>query len=228
MRQIVGDAIRFMTLIRYSVKYRRFTMIAPRIFAENLLLAEKALAELPEGAVIECGTWKGGMAAALVEVGGENRRYYFFNSFEGLPPAETIDGPAAMAYQANPTSPTYFDNCRASIGDLKAALALTGCRRDIINIIPGFFEKSLINFEPPAIALLRLDADWYSSTMLCLKKFWDHILPGGLILIDDYYMWDGCARAVHDFLASVQGAERIEQGRISGVAYIRRRSSSGP
>ena len=79
MRQIVGDAIRFMTLIRYSVKYRRFTMIAPRIFAENLLLAEKALAELPEGAVIECGTWKGGMAAALVEVGGENRRYYFFD-----------------------------------------------------------------------------------------------------------------------------------------------------
>src|SRR5262245_47968782 len=83
MRQIVADLVRFMTLIRYPIKYRRFTMISPRIFAENLLLAEKAFGKLPQGAVIECGTWKGGMAAALVEVGGENRRYYFFDSFEG-------------------------------------------------------------------------------------------------------------------------------------------------
>ena len=102
MRQIVGDAIRFMTLIRYSVKYRRFTMIAPRIFAENLLLAEKALADLPEGAVIECGTWKGGMAAALVEVGGENRRYYFFELVRGIAAGGDYRRPGCYGLSSQP------------------------------------------------------------------------------------------------------------------------------
>jgi O-methyltransferase len=56
--------------------------------------------------------------------------------------------------------------------------------------------------------------------MICLEKFWDHVLPGGVILIDDYYYWEGCAKAVHDFLSRRQAPERIQQGRIAGVAYI--------
>lgn len=49
------------------------------------------------------------------------------------------------------------------------------------------------------------------------------VVPGGLILIDDYYTWDGCARAVHDYLSREQAAERIEKTS-GGVAYIVRRS----
>ena len=37
-------------------------------------------------AIVECGCWKGGMSAALIEIGGFQRDYYFFDSFEGLPP----------------------------------------------------------------------------------------------------------------------------------------------
>lgn len=46
-------------------------------------------------------------------------------------------------------------------------------------------RKIVPQFDPPPIGILRLDGDWYESTMICLKKF--HVLPGGLILIDDYH-----------------------------------------
>jgi O-methyltransferase len=101
-------------------------------------------------------------------------------------------------------------------------IELTKCPREKIDIRPGFFENTFQTFDPPPIAVLRLDADWYDSTMACLNKLWNHVLPGGLILIDDYYTWDGCARAVHEFLASTKAAERIRQGRIAGVAFIKK------
>jgi hypothetical protein len=60
--------------------------------------------------------------------------------------------------------------------------------------------------------------------MICLNKFWDDVLVGGLILIDDYYMWDGCSRAVHDFLSARKATERIQED--SGVGYIVKRAAS--
>jgi O-methyltransferase len=144
-----------------------------------------------------------------------------------LPPADVIDGKAAKDYQENTSDPEYLDNCRASISDLKTALSLTECSTTQISIVPGFFENSFPNFDPPKIAILRLDADWYASTKLCLEKFWEHVMPGGLILIDDYYTWDGCSRAVHEFLSEVEATERVEQGRICGVGYIQRQFQTG-
>jgi Macrocin-O-methyltransferase (TylF) len=74
-----------------------------------------------------------------------------------------------------------------------------------------------------SIAVLRLDGDWYDSTMLCLEHLFPLVVPGGLMLIDDYYTWDGCARAVHDYLSREQAAGRIEKTS-GGVTYIVHRS----
>ena len=224
MRGALSDAYDFVRLGPIYKKYRPFTMISGRrFFTENLILVSKTLAHLKDGVIVECGTWKGGMAAAMVEVGGPERDYHFFDSFEGLPPAGELDGKRAKAYQAATDDPGYYDNCTADMSYINAALALTGCPSSHLHVHPGFFEKSFPGFEPPPIAVLRLDADWYDSTMICLEKFWHHVLPGGLILIDDYHTWDGCSRAVHDFLSAKKSQDRILQGRIAGTAYIRRR-----
>jgi O-methyltransferase len=227
MLRALNDAIEYVKLGRQFRKFRPYTMIQSRPFRENLLLAKRALLNpvLNGAAIVECGTWKGGMAASLVEIGGPDRPYFFFDSYAGLPLAEPIDGKSAQAYQANTGDPEYFDNCRASIDDIKEALSLVTRRSDHIKVVPGFFEDSFKDFKIPQIAILRLDADWYASTIICLEKFWDHVLPGGLILIDDYYTWDGCAHAVHEFLFKAKAKERVQQGRISGtVAFIQKQS----
>ncbi len=88
-------------------------------------------------------------------------------------------------------------------------------------IIPGWFDETLPCFEASdPIALLRLDGDWYESTMLCLEHLFDRVAVGGVVIIDDYFTWDGCSRAVHDFLSRRSATERIHS--LSDVCYMRK------
>jgi O-methyltransferase len=208
--------------LRLFSKYRGSTMIGPRAYAENLALIAMALRNpaLHQGSIIECGTWRGGMSAGMIEISGADRQYDFFDSFEGLPPAGEQDGQKAKDYQRNTASPTYFDNCTASLAEFQKTIARTGVTPSSAGIHKGFFEDTLPRFTCPPIAVLRLDADWYESTMICLEKFWDHIVPGGLLLIDDYHVWEGCTRALHAFLAKHGATESVKQGPIGRVAFM--------
>jgi O-methyltransferase len=201
-------------------KYRNRTMIPYSSYAENLSLVAVALKlrneALKDGAIVECGTWRGGMSAGLIEVGGFHRDYYFFDSYEGLPPAGKMDGKKAIDYENSFSTP----GCAASIEEFQQTMAMTGCPENKIHVYKGFFERTLPDFSCPKIAILRLDGDWYESTMICLNKFWDHVLPGGLILIDDYLFWEGCSRAVHEFLAKRAAPESIRQGPIGEVFFM--------
>jgi O-methyltransferase len=196
-------------------KVRDYTMVDRNAFCDNLVLAETV--QGTAGCVVECGVWRGGMSAGIANVLGNDRDYYLFDSFEGLPPAKTIDGPAAVAWQKDTTSPKYYDNCRAPAEYARAAMNLAGVQR--FHLIAGFFDKTLPEFQlQEKMALLRLDGDWYESTMVCLKHLFDKVAEGGLIIVDDYYTWDGCSRAVHDFLSSKNAHERVRS--YNSIAYI--------
>lgn len=206
-------------------KYRDHTMIRRTRYVENLVLMSLALDDpaLDGLGVVECGTWKGGMSAGMIEVGGPERDYFFFDSFEGLPPAKEIDGQSAIKWQSQSESPAYYDNCSASLDDFWTAVKRTGAPTERIHAIKGFFEDTVKKHKSPQLAVLRLDGDWYDSTIVCLEAFWEYVAPGGLILIDDYGDWDGCTRAMHDFLSSRKAAEYVQQGPIGRVFFIRRR-----
>jgi hypothetical protein len=80
------------------------------------------------------------------------------------------------------------------------------------HLVPGWFDQTLPSFAPPEpIAILRLDGDWYASTLVALESLWQHLAPGGIVIVDDYYAWDGCSRAVHDFLSRRELTARIVQ-----------------
>jgi hypothetical protein len=49
------------------------------------------------------------------------------------------------------------------------------------------------------IALLRLDDDWYESTKCVLEHLAPRVKPGGIVIVDDYYCWEGCTRAVNEY-----------------------------
>jgi O-methyltransferase len=86
--------------------------------------------------------------------------------------------------------------------------------------VKGWFQDTVPKLAlPEPIALLRLDGDWYESTMDCLLGLYDRVAPLGVIVLDDYHFWEGCTRAVHDFLSRRQLVARI-RGSPHGVAYI--------
>jgi O-methyltransferase len=178
--------------------YRRYTMIPRRIYITNLVLAHQL--RNVNGCVVECGVWRGGMIAGIAQVLGPHRAYFLFDSFQGLPPAKEIDGQAAIAWQTKVDSPTYYNNCTAS--EMEARTAMRMSKAVQYSIVRGWFEETLPHFKPPCpIALLRLDGDWYDSTRLCLEHLSPFLARNGIIIVDDYYTWDGCAKAVHEFLA---------------------------
>src|SRR5579862_5310500 len=84
-------------------KYHDFTMVPRRIFAANLILCAEYAP--PNGCIIECGVWRGGMSAAMADI-LPGRTHLLFDSFEGLPPATAMDGEAALNYQRDTSSPT--------------------------------------------------------------------------------------------------------------------------
>jgi O-methyltransferase len=199
---------RTLRLKKIYQKFKNYTMIPESFYLDNLIVAE-VLREVP-GCVVECGVWRGGMCGGIAEVMGPERRYFLFDSFEGLPPARDIDGPAARVWQSKVGSPGYHDNCRASVEDADRAMRLSGASS--YGLIKGWFEETLPAFQPPQeIALLRLDGDWYDSIRTCLRHLYPHVSPRGLIVVDDYYAWDGCARAIHEFLAECKEPLRIRQ-----------------
>ncbi len=65
----------------------------------------------------------------------------------------------------------------------------------------GWFQDTLPIADTPEIAVLRLDGDWYASTRVSLKHLYDRVVPGGFVIIDDYGCYDGCRKAVDEFLA---------------------------
>lgn len=196
-------------------KYREFTMIPERTFYGNLDVAMKF--QKIKGVVVECGVWRGGMTAAMAEISGSDRSYHLFDSFEGLPEAKEIDGGSAISWQKNTGGKFYYDNCAAKIESAEQAMKLSGA--DKYRIIKGWFNETLPKFTPEPIAILRLDGDWYESTMECLDNLYKHVVAGGVIIVDDYYTWDGCAKAVHDFLSKNKLADRIYRSD-KGVCYI--------
>jgi hypothetical protein len=203
-------------------KYRDRTMVPRVSFDSNLSVVQTV--KPVQGCVVECGVWKGGMSGAIAEVLGAGRTYYLFDSFEGLPEAQSIDGEAAAKWQADKSGAYYFDNCSASQEEALDTMKRSPAARVVP--VKGWFEATVPEFVlNERIALLRLDGDWYESTMICLKKFFPLMVEGGKIIIDDYYTWDGCSRAVHDYLSEVKATERIMMTP-EGVAYLTKVPSS--
>ena len=209
-------------------KFRAYTMIHEAKYVNNLELCFEF--RKIAGCVVECGVWRGGMSAGMVQVLGDERKYYLFDSFEGLPPArEDLDGAAAIAWQSDTASPTYYNNCGAGQEEAAAAMKLSGSTS--FSLVKGWFNETVPRFTPPsAIAVLRLDGDWYDSTKVCLENLYPHVAPGGIVIIDDYYNWDGCARAVNEFIAGIATPNvvpRMRQFR-DRAAYLIKPDASRP
>jgi O-methyltransferase len=220
-RKIIAE-IKWVKTKRIYERYKTFTMIQPDIFVSNLLLCREKAPDT--GCIVEAGVWRGGMSAGMADM-VPGRLHYLFDSFEGLPPAKEIDGKAALKWQQDVTSPIYYDNCRAERSFAEQAMAMAGAKE--VHIIPGWFNETVLGFQPTEpIAILRLDADWYDSTMQCLTSLYPHVMKDGLIILDDYHTWDGCTRALHDYLSAHKCVDRIQQWHGS-ICYLVKRAAAG-
>jgi hypothetical protein len=165
-----------------------------------------------KGAFIECGVWHGGsmmlVANELLACGVRDRELYLFDTFEGMTPPSALDqdwtGADAQARLIGDEAvkDTSHMWCISPLQGVKRNMALTGYPQEHVHFIQGPVEVTIPDQAPAEIALLRLDTDWYESTAHELEHLYDRLVPGGILIIDDYGYWQGSRRAVDEFIAS--------------------------
>jgi O-methyltransferase len=172
-----------------------FTLIS-RARAESLYnLANRVLIEKISGDYVECGVCNGGTAAILAHfatLSPQQRTTWLFDSFEGMPLTTQEDGETAKEYIGKDVG--ILDNVKTILHKVNADM-------ENVQIIKGWYEDTFPHQSIQNIALLNIDADWYSSVKLCLETFYDKVTPDGFISIDDYGHWPGCKKAVDEFFA---------------------------
>ncbi len=101
-----------------------------------------------------------------------NKFVYGFDGFEGLP--EDWTSRMRKGFFARSRLPRVRENCK---------------------LVVGWFDQTLPIFknriENNAIALLHVDCDLYSSTVTILNNLKDNIVPGTVIIFDEYINYPG-------------------------------------
>jgi len=162
------------------------------------------------GSIVECGVWKGGsmMAAAkaLVGMGSYERELYLFDTFEGM--VEPTDADLTRSglqardrfEELKSEDGRGSDWCRSEVDEVRRNLASVGYDDAKIHLVKGKVEDTIPEQAPESISLLRLDTDWYESTRHELVHLYPRLSVGGLLIIDDYGAWQGCRKAVDEYV----------------------------
>ena len=148
------------------------------------------------------------MRAVLEVHGVKDRVVWVADSFKGLPTPKN---------QADGFDVSHVDLLRAPLELVKSNFARFGLLDDQVRFLAGWFKDTLPSAPIDKLAILRLDGDLYSSTMEALSNLYFKVSPGGYVIVDDYFSWPACKKAVDDFLEQNQihaSIQRIDEASI--------------
>ena len=201
------------TAILLSAAYH--TMVSSQRLVTNFLAVDYAVAAGIEGAILEVGVAKGGSAAVMgltAAALGDPRQLHLYDTFSGLPPPTVEDGEKAVGWAGKLAFP---------LDGVKEFMASTGLPADMIAYHVGDVVQTPSGDVPCSIAVLRIDTDFYASSVWLLDNFYPRVPPGSIVLLDDYVTWLGQRVAVDEFLARPENAGIVLHIGDSGAAFCK-------
>jgi hypothetical protein len=192
-----------------AVREERLTYLGDLQLTSLVSCVLEAEASGREGLVIEAGTALGGSAIAMAAAKSPERRMLVYDVFGMIPPPSEQDGAdvqeryavIAAGRSKGLSGDVYYGYHADLLGEVTASFARHGVPVDEhrVELVQGLFQDTIKIDEP--VALAHFDADWYESTLTCLTRITPHLVPGGRIVIDDYWKWSGCRTAVDEYVA---------------------------
>jgi O-methyltransferase len=139
-----------------------------------------------QGDFAEFGVFKGTTSVeawkASKRHGLNSMKFYFFDSFEGLPEVGGID-------QGGPFETAEFSSTR---GYYENYLRRYGIDFNRIKIVEGFFDKTLPNSDIDSkICVAWIDCDLYESTVPVLDWLTPRLVDGAILCFDDWFCFNG-------------------------------------
>lgn len=149
------------------------------------------------GDVIEAGVWRGGaaifMRGVLRAYAVSDRTVYVADSFQGLPTPDLERYPEDEGLTLH-----LWPGLAVSLDEVRANFDRYGLLDDQVVFVEGWFKDTLPELRGHQWSVIRLDGDFYESTMDSLENLYDGLAPGGWLIVDDYEI-HACRQAVRDF-----------------------------
>lgn len=155
------------------------------------------------GDFVETGVFKGATSIAMMRILKANdakKRHYACDSFVGLP--DPVPGDRRCQFSKGATVRSCVQGAAGSFGAPREAFEKSVHQERLMHfltVVPGWFNESLPPQGVRQISFLRLDGDMYESTRWPLLTLYPLVAPGGVIYIDDYGSYAGCAAAVNEY-----------------------------
>jgi asparagine synthase (glutamine-hydrolysing) len=195
----------------------------------NLRELARVVADLEQrglpGLIVEAGTALGGSAIVIAAAKAAERPMKVYDVFGMIPaPGEQDGADVRERYETivsgeargvgGDTYYGYHDDLQQEVADSFSRLGVPVGPHHV-ELVPGLFEDTIDLDEPVAFA--HLDGDWYESTMTCLTRIAPLLVPGGRLVLDDYYAWSGCRAAVDEFFADREGFRFVHRAKLHVV-----------
>ncbi len=133
--------------------------------------------KLDPGAYLEVGVWRGGsgcLMARKLQLMGDPGKIYLCDTFQGVVKAGEVD--------ADYVGGEHSDTDIAIVQHLADSLAL-----DNVAILEGIFpEETAARIDELKFRFCHIDVDVYQSGKDVLDWVWDRLVPGGIVVFDDY------------------------------------------
>ena len=144
-----------------------------------------------KGIIAEVGVFRGGSAKVIAESlkrCGDGSMFLLFDTFGGMPPTD-------KRYDAH----NEGDFKNTSLAEVNERL------KEYLHIapFPGFFPDTAKELESSQFKFVHIDVDIYKSVWDCCEWFYERMVPGGIMLFDDYgtHSCAGAKKAVDEFFA---------------------------
>ena len=163
--------------------------------------------DLP-GAVVECGVWRGGSMLAVAHqlslLDAPLRDLYLFDTYEGMTAPTDRDVQIRTRRSAEEllaaADRDSLVRAVATLEDVREGFDQVSYPTNRVHFVKGPVEETVPEHAPEQISILRLDTDWYESTKHELEHLYQRLVPGGVLILDDYGHWQGAKDAVDEFL----------------------------
>jgi O-methyltransferase len=125
----------------------------------------------------------------LKAYGVTDRNVWVVDSFAGLPPIDREK--ETFAWDAG--------DMAVSLDTVQDNFCCYGLLDEQVKFLKGFFSDTLPTAPIGKLAILRVDADLYQSTMDVLNLLYKNLSVGGYAIFDDYQNLPDCQRAIEEF-----------------------------
>lgn len=129
-----------------------------------------------EGDFVECGVNKGGYAKTVItyiDFNSLGKRFYLLDTFNGLVEKYITGNEKKLGIK-----PGGYQECYEFVKKI--------FKNDIVEIIKGPVPETLPEVKAQQVAYLSLDMNCVEPEIAAANFFWNKIVSGGVIILDDY------------------------------------------